>query len=119
MAQFAHSGITLRSRLQSGGLQAAEALAIASETGRALAQAHKLGRIHGNLTTESVRLEKASAPNVTIQGFGEEQPVRGSPDDFAPERVAGGPPTVAADIYSFGRILDQLRRAVTLDPAAD
>ncbi|HKD12976.1 MAG TPA: tetratricopeptide repeat protein [Candidatus Angelobacter sp.] len=119
MAEFAISGTTLRSRLQSGGLQTAEALAIGAEAGRALAQAHAAGRIHGNLTSASIVLQDSTAPKVTIEGFGREGPTAENVEHLAPERIAGGPPTIAADIYSFGRILEQIRSAATLDSTSD
>src|SRR5579859_4187129 len=118
MAGYAVSGITLRSHLQSGGLQPPEALALAHEAARALAQAHASGRIHGNLTASSVWLSSSSAPRVAIQGFGE-APSPESAADLAPERTSGGPPTIAADVYSFGRILQEIRSATALDAATD
>jgi serine/threonine protein kinase len=119
MAEFAISGVTLRSRLQCGTLQKAEALAIAAEAGRALAQAHAAGQIHGNLTSASILLQDSSAPKVTIQGFGSEGAIAENVAHLAPERTAGGAPTVAADIYSFGRILEQIRISTTLDKTTD
>src|SRR5579859_2251564 len=118
MAGYAVSGITLRSHLQSGGLQPPEALALAHKAARALAQAHASGRIHGNLTASSVWLSSSSAPRVAIQGFGE-APSPESAADLAPERTSGGPPTIAADVYSFGRILQEIRSATALDAATD
>src|SRR5215471_9484109 len=107
MAEFAVSTISLRSRLESGRLGPAEALAIAAEAGRVLAQAHAAGRIHGNLTSASILLQ-ATAPRVTIQGFGARVASGDVLEQLAPEQIAGGPPTIAADIFSFGRILDQI-----------
>ncbi len=112
------SGVTLRNRLQCGTLQTAEALAIAVEAGRALALAHAAGQIHGNLTSASIMLQHSTALTVPLQGFGEEQPPTEDIEHLAPERIAGGPPTVAADIYSFGRILEHIRNSTTLDPTA-
>jgi eukaryotic-like serine/threonine-protein kinase len=118
MAGYAVSGITLRSHLQSGSLQPPEAVALAHETARALAQAHASGRIHGNLTAGGVWISNSSAPRVAIQGFGE-APTPESAPDLAPERTSGGPPTIAADIYSFGRILQAIRSATALGAATD
>jgi len=119
MAEFAISTTTLRSRLQSGKLPRAAAVAIAAEAGRALAQAHATGRIHGSLTSANILLQDSTAPRVTIEGFGREGPTAENAEYRAPERIAGGPPTIAADIYSFGRILEQIRNTTTLDPATD
>src|SRR5436309_3123389 len=107
MAEFAISRVTLRSRLHSGGLTPGEALAIAMDVGKALERAHAAGQIHGNLTSASILLQDSSAPNATIQASASEGPTLENVDHLAPERIAGGPPTVAADIYSFGRILEQ------------
>ncbi|HXX17134.1 MAG TPA: tetratricopeptide repeat protein, partial [Candidatus Eremiobacteraceae bacterium] len=52
---------------------------------------------------------------VAITGFGDETPTSATLDHLAPERRAGGPPTVEGDIYSFGRILQEIRLAVPLD----
>jgi serine/threonine protein kinase/Flp pilus assembly protein TadD len=40
----------------------------------------------------------------------------GDSNYLAPELAAGDPPTVASDIYSFGRILEQIQSATILDP---
>jgi serine/threonine protein kinase/tetratricopeptide (TPR) repeat protein len=119
MPEFFISTVTLRSRLLSGKLQPEQALAIAAELGRALAEAHAVGRIHGHLTTASILLQESSAPKVTIQGFGAEGKKPEDLTHLAAERIAGGPPTVAADIYSFGHILEQIRISTTLETNID
>ena len=119
MAEFAISRVTLRSRLQSGRLTPGEALAIATDVGRALERAHAAGQIHGNLTSTTILLQDSSAPNATIQASGGEGPTLENVEDLAPERIAGGPPTVAADIYSFGRVLEQIRSATSFDQRTD
>src|SRR5262249_35113998 len=98
MAMFGLSRTTLRSRLQSRELTQDEALAIAAEVGGALAQTHAAGRIHGYLSVASVVLRESRA---TIEGSSSESPTAEDIGDLAPERIAGGAPTVAADIYSF------------------
>jgi serine/threonine protein kinase/tetratricopeptide (TPR) repeat protein len=119
MAEFAISRVTLRSHLHSGRLTPGEALAIATDLGKALEQAHAAGQIHGNLTSANIQLKDSSAPGVTIQGFHGEGPAVENLEHLAPERIAGGTPTVAADIYSFGCILEEIRSATTLDPGTD
>lgn len=116
MAEFAVSGITLRSHLQRGGLQPQEALALATQAGRALAQAHAEGRLHGSFTGASILLRDSQA---TIQGFAGDGATVEDLENLAPERIAGGPPSMAADIYSFGCILDQIRGAANFDPATN
>src|SRR6185312_14484374 len=112
MAEFAVSRITLRSHLQRGGLQPREALAIATEAGRALARAHAAGQVHGNLTDASILLHDSQA---TIQGFGMSAATLDEGGHLAPERIAGGPRSVAADIFSFGCILEEIRSATSFD----
>ena len=119
MPEFLISSVALRTRLLSGSLQPAEAMAIAAEAGIALAEAHAAGRIHGHLTTASILLQESNAPKVTIQDFGLEIQKPEDLGDLAPERIAGGPPTVAADIYSFGHILEQIRLSTTLAKTVD
>ncbi|HXX02366.1 MAG TPA: serine/threonine-protein kinase, partial [Candidatus Acidoferrales bacterium] len=116
MAKSAASTVTLHSRLRSTKLHVAEALALAAEAGRALAEAHAVGRIHGNLTSTNILLQDSSGPKVTIESFGG-APETGDAKHLAPERIAGGPPSVAADIYSFGRILEEIRNSTTFEPA--
>src|SRR5689334_18397355 len=116
MAEFAVSRITLRSHLQRGGLQPREALAIAAEAGRALARAHAAGQVHGSLTGASILLHDSQA---TIQGFGKAGATVEEVEHLAPERIAGGPPSVPADIYSFGCILEEIRGATSFDPATN
>jgi eukaryotic-like serine/threonine-protein kinase len=115
MAEFAISRITLRSRLHSGRLTPWEALAIAVQTGKALEQAHAAGRVHGNLTSTSILLRESSAPNVTIQGFSSDGPTLENVRHLGPEQIAGSAPTVAADIYSFGQVLEEIRGATTFE----
>ena len=119
MAEFAISRITLRSRLHSGRLTPWEALAIAVQTGKALEQAHAVGRIHGNLTSANILLRESSAPNVTLQGFSSDGPTLENLEHLVPECISGNAPTVAADIYSFGEVLEEIRGATTFEATTD
>src|SRR5262249_59779688 len=100
MAEFAISTTTLRSRLQSGKLPRAAAVAIAAEAGRALAQAHATGRIHGSLTSANILLQDSNPPRVTVEGFGPAGPTPGNPEDRPPGTPPGGPPTNARPLHS-------------------
>lgn len=115
MAEFAISRITLRSRLHSGRLTPWEALAIAVQTGKALEQAHAAGRVHGNLTSTSILVRESSAPNVTIEGFSSKTPTLENVEPAPSDRIAGSAPKVAADIYSFGKVLEEIRGATTFE----
>jgi serine/threonine protein kinase/Flp pilus assembly protein TadD len=114
------SSVTLRARLLSGALTQEEAIAIAVGVCKKVAQAHAAGDIHGNLTSASILVDGFPSPTVAIEGFGENTTVTTENSaNLAPERIAGEPPTVAGDVYSFGRILEQIRNAATLEPAID
>jgi serine/threonine protein kinase len=82
----------------------------------ALDHVHRRGIVHGDVKADNIML---TAETVTAAGrrriarlldFGlarraggdEEGQLNGSPHYLAPERAAGGPPSVAADIYALG-----------------
>ncbi len=116
MTALASAEESLHDHLQRGGFALAEANSIACQVGEFLAQAHAEARIHGNLTLSSIRLRNGSSGLlVTISGFGNQTPEPAAPEYLAPERRAGGEPTIAADIYSFGRILEEIRNTMTAD----
>lgn len=83
----------------------------------ALDHIHRRGIIHGDVKADNIMLtaETTGARRrrvARLLDFGlarrpdggpeEEQQVSGSPHYLAPERAAGGPPSVAADIYALG-----------------
>jgi hypothetical protein len=91
-------------------------------TGRALASAlgalHRAGLAHGALRPEVLRLGPAGLVQVTGTGVAALLPAPGidagadrclgSPRYLAPERLAGGAPSPAADIWSAGLILAEM-----------
>ena len=112
MAQFAFAEVSLQAHLQRGNISVADASSIARQIGELLAQVHSAGRTHGNLTIASVLLRRdSSGLRVTIDGSGD----HGNVEYLAPERRTGGQPSVASDIYSFGRILEHIRIATAED----
>lgn len=121
MTESVSPDTSLQVELQSGRVQPDDALHISEQIGEALAEAHDAGRIHGNLNSANVLVRKDSAGlHVSVTGFGGESPTLAgldhlSLDHLAPERKDGGPPTIAADIYSFGRILEQIRNGARLE----
>ncbi|MDQ3334447.1 MAG: protein kinase [Myxococcota bacterium] len=92
----------------------------------ALDHIHRRGIIHGDVKADNIMLttEQDGARRrrvARLLDFGlarrpdgaEEEQISGSPHYLAPERAAGGPPTVAADIYAMG-ILGYLMLTGTL-----
>ena len=92
----------------------------------ALDHIHRRGIIHGDVKADNIML--TSEPDgarrrrvARLLDFGlarrpdgaEEEQISGSPHYLAPERAAGGPPSVAADIYALG-ILGYLMLTGTL-----
>jgi serine/threonine-protein kinase len=81
----------------------------------ALDHIHRRGIIHGDVKADNIMLTAESSGArrrrvARLLDFGlarrpdgaEEEQVSGSPHYLAPERAAGGPPSVAADIYALG-----------------
>src|SRR5215469_2183613 len=100
-------GQTLEERLAEGPLQASEALRIVASLAGTLAALHQVGLSHGNLVPSNVVL---GPDGVTVTDAGlwllRDHPVvevfPSALSYTAPERVAGGPVTPAADMYSLG-----------------
>jgi serine/threonine-protein kinase len=89
----------------------------------ALARAHELGVVHGNLSPSSVLVERAGAgvlsERVRLADFGWgaallPRPLAagalrlGQPEYVAPERAAGRPSSTATDVYALGALLYEL-----------
>jgi serine/threonine protein kinase len=81
----------------------------------ALDHIHRRGIIHGDVKADNIMLTAESNGArrrrvARLLDFGlarrpdgaEEEQISGSPHYLAPERAAGGPPSVAADIYALG-----------------
>ncbi|HEY6968558.1 MAG TPA: protein kinase, partial [Candidatus Angelobacter sp.] len=115
MAQFAFAEVSLQAHLQRGNISVADAMAIARQAGEALEEIHAAGRVHGNLTLASVLLRNdSSGLRVTIDGSGDHANL----EYVAPECRTGAKPSVASDIYSFGRILEHIKSATAGDSTA-
>lgn len=112
-------GDSLRSRLQvDSGWSWAACRALVIEVGEALAHAHDLGRVHGGLCPEVIRIdgEQLPRPQITITGFGlaaiadrhDQREWRGSSPYTAPELHGGYPAHHGSDVYALGVLLWEL-----------
>lgn len=115
MAELSAPEISLANQIRAGNLEPADALSIGAQVGNELAAAHAVGRVHGNLTSSSVLLRSESGRiHARVVDFAAESPTSVSLDHLAPERRGGGPPSVAGDIYSFGRLLSEIQHSLRL-----
>jgi serine/threonine-protein kinase len=129
-------GRTLRAALdeQKGPLPLAEALRLAREIARALAQAHGRGVVHRDLKPENVMIaedgqcklldfglakqdsvhrqaEPGQSPNAASVGGAvttEEGRILGTPSYMSPEQAKGRPVDARSDVFSFGVMLYEL-----------
>jgi hypothetical protein len=91
-----------------------EAAVIGRKLCGALAAVHQVGLAHGDVKAQNVMREVGG--RIVLMDFGAGQSiaapnsdrVTGTPLYLSPERLAGGPPTVAADIYALGVLLYNL-----------
>jgi serine/threonine protein kinase len=98
-----------------GRMSVKRVIDILAQLADALDHIHRRGIVHGDVKADNIMLtaenDGARRRRVArLLDFGlarrpggeEEQLVIGSPHYLAPERAAGGPPSVAADIYALG-----------------
>ncbi len=115
-------GPNLEQRLATDGpLGAGEATSIGLDLCRALAAIHAAGLVHGDVKAANVLRERGGRIVLGDLGSATETgatPITGSPATLAPEVLAGGPATPAADLYSLGVLLFQLLAGrFPVDPA--
>ncbi|MDR7273925.1 serine/threonine-protein kinase [Catenuloplanes atrovinosus] len=115
-------GGSLRRRLRvAGTLPPAEAAVVLGQTAAALSHAHRRGVVHRDLKPDNILLTRPGAPDPTVRltDFGVARvlhgtrltttgAVIGTPSYLAPEVIAGGRPTPAADVYALGVVLFEL-----------
>lgn len=112
-------GQTLHSKLRQGGRMAPKvACDIMWQVCEALRYIHGRAIIHGDIKSENVFLVRGAAQRrvVKLLDFGLSRPdlgrgvgeVDGTPEYLAPERIQGGPATVASDIYALGVLFFEL-----------
>ncbi|MGE5183934.1 MAG: protein kinase domain-containing protein [Acidobacteriota bacterium] len=101
----------------SGPVPIKRAIDVLAQVADALEHIHHLGIIHGDVKLENLMLvpephggfERARRHTVRLLDFGlavrhgtRDHVVSGSPAYIAPERVEGGPATIATDVYALG-----------------
>ena len=110
-------GRTLAAEIDARGAHSAdEAIVVGRALCGALAAVHAKGLVHGDVKAHNVMREEGG--RVVLMDFGAGQSMRpspagldllaGTPLYLCPERLGGGPPTAATDIYSLGVLLYHL-----------
>jgi serine/threonine-protein kinase len=100
-------GETLADRLGGGPLSPAAAATVCAQIAAALAAAHEAGLVHRDVKPANVFLTR---DGVKVLDFGvavrgESGPALGTPAYLAPEQLAHGPVTPAADVFALGVVL--------------
>ena len=114
--EFVH-GRTLAAEVDArGALSADEATVVGRALCGALAAVHAKGLVHGDVKAHNVMREDGG--RVVLMDFGAGRSMQtsasgldllaGTPLYLCPERMRGGPPTAATDIYSLGVLLYHL-----------
>jgi len=109
-------GRTLREAMRSGELRDADAIEAATQILEALAHAHSRGIVHRDVKPSNILLAEGPQVSVRVLDFGLAQiheaetltaqgDVPGTLAYIAPERLAGGDTTAAADIWAVGVML--------------
>lgn len=117
-------GRTLAERMAEGPFTSRGVLRIAEGLLEALANAHRQGVVHGELIPRNVLVEErgekvlvtllgSGLPGLvrTLRAQGDARPSGFAPalsSYLAPELLAGGPPTVATDLYALGALLHHM-----------
>lgn len=94
---------------QRGRFTPAETVTVLAPVLRTLAELHRRGVVHGDVSAANVLLTREGRPMLTDLGrarlVGQHPPsVGGTPEYLAPEAHAPGPPTAAADVYAAGAL---------------
>lgn len=108
-------GMSLRDRLATHptGLGRDHTLRLFSQIASAVATAHDVGLVHAGLKPDNVLISTTGRPVITEFALPSIQAQRapessGASGYLAPEVAAGGPPTLASDIYALGVLLYEM-----------
>jgi len=110
-------GETLASLLRRiGQLPMPKALEMARQLCAGVAAAHARGVLHRDLKPSNIMVDGRG--QIRIMDFGlavavsaDVREVAGTPAYMSPEQLAGGPVTVRSDLYSLGRVLEEILSA--------
>ena len=102
-------GVTLTTLLQGGALQLDSCYSVAVLLAEGLAEAHRLGLVHGSLSPGAVTCDDSGTPAIDLSGIdtGARARLEASPLDsacLAPERTETGVDR-ASDVYGLGAIM--------------
>jgi len=115
-------GTPLDEMTRSGALSPNSARELCVQLAEGLDAAHRNGVVHGDFKPSNVLVAAGRPPRAVIMDFGLARAMRGAPDDpagteslaagtldyMAPELLAGSPPSVASDLFAFGKVARQL-----------
>jgi serine/threonine-protein kinase len=110
------AGRSLRDILRHGPLPADSAIRIGTGLAEAVAYAHEHGIVHGDIKPENVIVAPGGQPKLLDFGLARLDEHRTSASTAklgtllyaAPERLEGGPPSKAADVYALGLVLFEM-----------
>jgi serine/threonine protein kinase len=111
-------GPTLREMLAEGPLPEPLVRSVGAELASALAALHAAGLVHGDVKPENVRLDEEGRAVLLDLGFAsrlsetESRRDAGSLAYLSPERVRGGPPSAAADVFALGITLYEVATGI-------
>ncbi len=113
-------GHTLSELLQSGPMPVARALQLVQQVARAMAYAHRLGRVHGDLKPANLMVDQEGRVRILDFGLarengepgnvrsGHSEPGAGTLAYMAPELLLGATPHPGSDAYALGMVLGEL-----------
>lgn len=102
-------GRSLASMIRVGAAGEAPAAAVAVVLADALAAVHHAGIAHGDVKPDNILVGSVRRQEVMLVDFGMAGAEAGGTLAYAaPERLRGGPPTPAADVYALGLILFEM-----------
>jgi serine/threonine-protein kinase len=113
------SGTDLKSLTRrQGTIPIGRAVAIMMKIAKGVGYAHRAGLVHCDLKPQNILITPDGGAKITDFGISRAlasispderlEVVWGSPQYFAPEQAAGGPPSPSSDVYSLGVILYEM-----------